>query len=107
MQLENGFRGLVDEVGEIANIIKKHIEYGQEMDWVNLLEEVGDSLWRLAQIANAGGFTLEDSMRSNITKLKTRYPTQYSDLNAQEESRDREKERQDVEAFLNSETGVN
>lgn len=88
-QLENGLRGLTDEVGEIAAAVKKYVEYGQPLDTNNIKEEVGDCLWRLAQIADACGFTLEDAMKGNITKLMVRYPNKYSDAAAHDDNRDR------------------
>ena len=47
--LSNAVRGLADDAGEVNAAIKKWIEYGQELDETNLIEEVGDCLWRLAQ----------------------------------------------------------
>lgn len=72
-RVENGLRGLVDEVGEIASCVKKWKEYGQPLDRYNLLEEIGDCLWRLSQIASAVDVTLEQAMQANLRKLKVRY----------------------------------
>ena len=72
-RLENGFRGLVDEVGEVASCLKKHLEYGQLLDVTNLKEEIGDCLWRLAQLSSAAGISIEDAMESNLRKLSVRY----------------------------------
>lgn len=79
MQLDNGARGLSDEVGEVSAVVKKHIEYGQPLDRENLLEEVGDCFWRLHQICDAAGITFADAMSFNIKKLAKRYPDKYSD----------------------------
>lgn len=79
MRLDNAARGLADEAGEVSAAVKKYIEYGQPLDHVNLLEEVGDCLWRLAQICKAAGFTLTDAMSRNIAKLQQRYPEKYED----------------------------
>lgn len=92
IQLETAFRGLADEVGEIASNLKSHIEYGKEFDRTNMKEEVGDLLWRIAQICQASGFTVEEAMEANIRKLKKRYPYIYSDHLAAEENRDRKAE---------------
>lgn len=106
IQLDGGLRGLVDEVGEIASCVKKHIEYGQPLDRINLQEEVGDALWRLAQIAEAGNFTLAEAMESNISKLRVRYPVKYSDQLAHDDNRDRGEEAKAIEEFMCHETGA-
>lgn len=80
-QFMAGVVGLADEVGEISSILKKSVEYGKgEVDVVHLKEEVGDCLWRLAQIADTFGFKLSECMRLNIQKLEVRYPDKYSDF---------------------------
>lgn len=94
-QLDNAVRGLSDEVGEINNLVKKHLEYGQDLDTTNLLEEAGDALWRLAQLLDAAGMTIEMAMHSNIKKLMVRYPDGYSDVLAA--NRDLEAEKVAVE----------
>jgi len=106
VELDGGLRGLVDEVGEIASCVKKYIEYGQPLDRINLQEEVGDALWRLAQIAEAGNFTLADAMESNISKLRVRYPVKYSDQLAHNDNRDRAEEAKAIEEFICHETGA-
>lgn len=107
LQLINGVIGLMDEVGEISSCIKKHVEYQQELDVVNLKEEVGDCLWRLAQICDAVGLNLEECAESNILKLLKRYPEKYSDHLAAEVNRDRAAERLTLEQepFLTSKLG--
>lgn len=89
IQVETAFRGLSDECGEIASNLKSHIEYGKEFDRSNMKEEVGDCLWRLAQICDACGFSIEQAMVANIKKLEVRYPDKYCDFRASEENRDR------------------
>ena len=74
IRLDNAARGLAGDCGEISTCIQKYIEYGQELDEINLKEEIGDCLWRLAQLCKGIGITLEDAMISNIEKLKVRYP---------------------------------
>tara|TARA_R110002020_G_scaffold376130_3_gene587277 strand:+ start:5254 stop:5970 length:717 start_codon:yes stop_codon:yes gene_type:complete len=90
VRLNNGITGLTDEVGELAAAKKKWIEYGQDLDKENIKEEVGDCLWRLAQICKACDFTMGQAARANINKLqKHRYKDGYSDEAAKEENRDR------------------
>lgn len=91
VQLDNAARGLCDECGEVSAAVKKHIEYGQALDRENLLEEVGDCLWRLNQLCDAAGLSLSDAMRMNIDKLTLRYPEQYSDRLAAHRNLDAER----------------
>lgn len=99
MQLINGVIGLSDEVGELNSCVKKHVEYGQPLDTTNIQEEVGDCLWRLVQICQAIGYSLEQAMIHNIEKLKVRYPNGYTDYQAAEENRDRATEREILEGL--------
>src|SRR5687768_16577413 len=69
MCLDNAVRGLADDCGELNSAVKKYIEYGQSLDEVNVLEEVGDCLRRLAQVCKAIDKTLEDAMDANLRKL--------------------------------------
>lgn len=79
MRLDNGARGLCNDAGEVSSAVMKYIEYGRPLDVVNLKEEVGDCLWRLAQICEAAGFTLTEAKEINIRKLAVRYPDKYTD----------------------------
>lgn len=103
MQLDNGARGLSDEVGEVNAAVKKYIEYGKPLDVANIKEEVGDCLWRLTQICHAVGLSLQECAEGNINKLAVRYPEAYSDHLAAEESRDRASEAQAVATTVLSE----
>lgn len=82
MQADNACRGLIADAGEVAGCIQKWIEYGRDLDKVNLMEELGDCLWRIAQMCDAMNWSLEDVMQANIIKLQARYPLKYSDHQA-------------------------
>jgi NTP pyrophosphatase (non-canonical NTP hydrolase) len=89
--------GMSGEVGELAGTIEKCIYYGQSLDKVNLLEELGDLMWYIAEMCNATGFSLEQVMKANIAKLKKRYPIVYNEDLAKEENRDRVAEQEVME----------
>lgn len=89
--------GISGEAGEIASQIQKWLYYGKELDTVNLLEEIGDSLWYIAEMCEALGTTMEEVMKRNIEKLQKRYPEKYTDHHAAEENRDRAGEREILE----------
>ena len=63
--------GLTSEAGEVAGKVKKMIRDGS-MDTAGMIQEVGDVLWYCARLADALGFTLEDTMRINHAKLTKR-----------------------------------
>lgn len=94
-QLIHAFLGLSSEVGELADMLKKHVIYGKVLDQVNVLEEIGDCSWYQALAMTAIKKTLEECMEKNIAKLKARYGdkfTQHAALN-----RDLDKERDVLE----------
>lgn len=72
--LLNGLMGLNGESGECIDIMKKHIFQGHELDREHLIEELGDVAWYLAVCCEGLGVSLEEVMKKNIDKLKTRYP---------------------------------
>jgi len=47
--------GLITEVGELLDALKKHIAYGKELDIVNLMEEWGDAMWYIANYRTLEG----------------------------------------------------
>lgn len=81
--------GLSGETGELAAAIQRWLYYGKELDKTNVVEELGDLCWYLAQACRSIGIQLETVMYANIRKLKFRYPERYTDFHAAEENRDR------------------
>lgn len=82
----DGFRvmvsalGLVGEAGEVGEIIKKHIGHGHKADvtQAKLIDELGDVLWYIADLANAYELDLNEIARLNLEKLRKRYPNGFS-----------------------------
>ena len=87
--------GLVTEVGELTDALKKHIFYGQDLDRTNIIEEMGDVCWFLALLADNLKISFEDVWERNIAKLKARYGDKFSQEKA--EHRDLDKEREVLE----------
>lgn len=87
--------GMQTEVAEIADVYKKHIAYGKELDLVNIKEEIGDAMWYFANLCNFHGWDLRDILDTNINKLKIRYPNSFTSENAL--NRDLVKEREVLE----------
>ena len=81
-KLSHALEGLISEVGEIADAIKKYKRYGQALDSENIREEVGDVLWYLAMLCDAVSASLEVCASDNIAKLKRRYPDKFTEDHA-------------------------
>jgi NTP pyrophosphatase (non-canonical NTP hydrolase) len=68
--------GAAGEVGELVNKVKKLFrDDGGTLTWGRekaMVEEMGDVLWYIAVMAHELGFTLEEVMRRNIEKLRSR-----------------------------------
>lgn len=79
IRLLHGAMGLCTEAGEFQDAMKRHIFYGKELDYVNLMEEVGDTCWYLAIILDALNMTFDGALEINIEKLKARYPERFTE----------------------------
>ena len=72
--LINSVMGLCGEAGEAIDIVKKWMAQGHVLDKEQLVKELGDIAWYLAEAATALDMPLEDILQANIDKLKQRYP---------------------------------
>lgn len=70
----NAALGLTGESGEVADIIKKYLFQGHELDKEKIIDELGDILWYIAIMAEGLGVKMEVIPTYNIDKLKKRYP---------------------------------
>ncbi len=78
--LSHAVRGVCSESGEIADCVKKHLDYEQELDIENLIEEIGDMRFYLQVIQNLFGIDELVILQKNADKLIKRYPGMvYSD----------------------------
>lgn len=71
--LINGVMGLCGESGEVIDIVKKHISQGHPLNKDKIIEELGDVMWYIAELATILNVTMEDIMKYNINKLSQRY----------------------------------
>ena len=74
--------GMVTEVAEIADVYKKYIAYGRDLDLVNVKEELGDLMFYVVNICNFHKWDLRDICKTNIDKLKARYPEKFTNEKA-------------------------
>lgn len=71
--------GVAGEAGEVADLIKKVVGQGHELDEDKLLKELGDVLWYVTAIAERTGFSLAQVAELNVKKLRKRYPDGFSE----------------------------
>ena len=83
-RLTNGALGLTGESGEVADLVKKFLYQGHDLDRVRVVEELGDVLWYVALTLDAVGSTMETCMILNIEKLKRRYPNGFEAYRSQD-----------------------
>lgn len=81
--------GISGEAGDVAGCIKKTYSQGNDQK-LGIRENLGDTMWYIAMIANFFDWKLEDILNENIEKLKKRYPQGFDEKDA-----DRGKERID------------
>lgn len=70
----NGLLGLAGECGECCDLMKKHIFQDGRDIHTDLVDELGDVMWYVAETARALGVALDDVAQHNINKLRKRYP---------------------------------
>jgi len=63
--------GLNGEAGEVADKIKKHLRDGK-LDIGGIVYELGDVCWYVARMADALGYSFEDLLAINHSKLESR-----------------------------------
>ena len=69
--------GISAEGGEFTEIVKKMIFQGKPYDKSNkelLIIELGDVMWYVAQACMALDVSFDDVIKTNVNKLKKRYP---------------------------------
>jgi len=65
--------GLITEVGEVVDIIKKGSRQGRSIDRVHLGEEIADVCWYLTRLASEYDLSMEHLLDGNIEKLNKRH----------------------------------
>ena len=89
-KVRNGCYGLNGEAGECIDILKKTEFQGHAFDPMKMVDELGDVLWYVAQLATGLGVTLEYVAQHNVdmrivanmllTLLKQTYPVFFEDI---------------------------
>ena len=76
--------GVCGEAGELLDAIKKRAIYNKPLDFVNVVEELGDLEFYLAGLRDALGISRESVLIQNSEKLRKRYSSgSYTNTEAQ------------------------
>ena len=73
-KLVHGALGLCGESAEVADIVKKHIYQGHDININHLIEELGDVMWSVAEICDELHLDFNEILIKNNDKTKRRYP---------------------------------
>lgn len=74
MRLEGCALGLCGEAGEVAELVKKAVHHGKDLDLGHLEEELGDVLFYLVALMTQIGSDPCKVTARNRAKLEARYP---------------------------------
>ena len=74
--------GKATEAGELLELLHATAIYGETFDVANAGEEIGDSFWYDALLARACGLTFDGIQRTNIAKLRHRFPNAFIEYDA-------------------------
>lgn len=70
--------GLAGEAGEVVDYLKKVYGHGHQYNHEKLIDELGDVLWYIADIAHKHNIDMGAIAERNIKKLRDRYPEGFS-----------------------------
>ena len=73
-QVSNMIFGANGELGEVTDILKKHLYQGHRINKQHLAEEIGDTLFYIVNLCTVYGLDVEDILQVNVDKLKKRFP---------------------------------
>ena len=65
---------MAGESGEVLDIIKKWVFHEKELDKDHLKKEIGDVMWYVAMLCESFDFNIDEILKINVCKLKSRYP---------------------------------
>lgn len=70
--------GLNGEVGEVTELLKKHLFHGHDLSVQKITEELSDVMWYLTNLASYYNIPMTIILEENIKKLEERYPEGFS-----------------------------
>lgn len=99
--------GMITELGELCDPLKRHLIYGAMLDTKNMAEERGDQEWYGNLMNDALEVKLTDIWERNIAKLCARFPDKFTneqavnrDLVAEQKALDRDLDAQQRSSHL-------
>ena len=72
-ELEHALFEMSSECGEILGIFQKSLQ-GHEISADDLMLEIGDLMWGVAELCTHCGYDMDAVAEANIAKLEKRYP---------------------------------
>lgn len=72
-ELEHALLEMASETGEVLGIFQKELQ-GHPIDIDDLIKEIGDVMWGIAELCTHCGLELDAVAAANIEKLEKRYP---------------------------------
>lgn len=76
--------GIASEAGELLDAVKASWAYKKDLDYENIIEELGDIEFYLQALRSQLCIRRKEVIEANVNKLMERYPSgQYSDEQAQ------------------------
>ena len=81
--IDNAVYGIIGEVGELIDIIKKYKFQGHALNKEHAKLELGDILWYVNEMAVGLGVDLEDVAWTNVKKIRARYGEKFDTLKSQ------------------------
>lgn len=73
-QITNMVFGMNGEIGEVTDILKKHIFHNHNLDRNELIKELGDVMFYIVNLATLYNIDMEYVLECNYNKLLKRYP---------------------------------
>lgn len=74
LRMLHGAMGVMKEVGEVLDLLEKHVFFGKPLEEERLVDEVGDSNYYMSLLVDAVGTNFEEVFEYNRKKLQKRYP---------------------------------
>lgn len=72
--------GLTGEAGEVADMVKKRAAHGHGIEQSEIMKELGDVLWYIAEVCSTLGISMSAVAEMNLEKLQNRYPEGFSEV---------------------------
>lgn len=85
------------ESSEVLSLLQKYVYFGRKYQKYELVDELSDELFYFFGIMSIIGTSLEEIIRANVAKLKSRYPNGRRDLNV---FKDKEREAEIVREIV-------